>query len=158
VRDASCCSYLHAGNQVSPRQIKYAAGILDENRHAVLHLKTQYQPSPHSRILYEAKSIRLRGLPCFELATTMLPKRDRMSARWVVRASTAMISEATAMSKPVSLVMPFSVGACPTVICRKKRSFTSITLFQVMVLGSISTRANLQQGIYISKELCLVHG
>lgn len=82
--------------------------------------------------------------PCLELPTTMLPSRVRMSARSVVRASTAMISDATAMSNPVFLVMPFSVLDSPTVISRRKRSFTSSTRLQVMVLGSKSSRANLQ--------------
>ena len=40
------------------------------------------------------------------------------------------------------LAIPFSVGASPTVICRRKRSFTSITLFQVIVSGLMSRRAN----------------
>jgi hypothetical protein len=53
----------------------------------------------------------IRSIPLFyvlhvkhtlERATTMRPSRSRMSARSVVRASTAMISEATVMSKPAS--------------------------------------------------------
>lgn len=87
------------------------------------------------------------GIPCFELPTTMLPRRVRMSAKSVVSASTAMISEATAMSKPVFLVMPFSVLDSPTVISRRKRSLMSRTRLHVIVLGSKSTRANLQQAL-----------
>mmetsp|Transcript_2203 Transcript_2203/g.7246 ORF Transcript_2203/g.7246 Transcript_2203/m.7246 type:complete len:273 (-) Transcript_2203:486-1304(-) len=75
------------------------------------------------------------------VATTMRPRRSRMSLRLVARASTAMISEATAMSYPVSRVMPFSAGPWPTVILRRKRSFTSTTRFQEMAAGSMSRRA-----------------
>lgn len=39
-----------------------------------------------------------------------------------------------------SLVCPFSVGDWPTVICRKYRSFVSMTLFQVIVVGSMFSR------------------
>lgn len=60
----------------------------------------------------------------------------------VVRARTAMTSEATAISNPVSLVFPCSCSPCPTVILRKKRSFVSSTLCQVIVDGSMSRRAN----------------
>ena len=41
-----------------------------------------------------------------------------------------------------SRVYPFSVGDCPTVICLRYRSLVSITLFHVMVAGSMSSRAN----------------
>ena len=41
---------------------------------------------------------------------TMRPRRSRMSARLVVTARIAMISLATAMSKPVARVLPFSCG------------------------------------------------
>mmetsp|Transcript_27223 Transcript_27223/g.84633 ORF Transcript_27223/g.84633 Transcript_27223/m.84633 type:complete len:263 (+) Transcript_27223:328-1116(+) len=77
----------------------------------------------------------------FDRATTMRPSRALKSARSVARASTAMISEATAMSKPVSRVFPFSVGFLPTSIFRRKRSHVSKTRFQVMVDGSTSKRA-----------------
>ena len=52
---------------------------------------------------------------------------------------------ATAMSKPVVRVCPFSVGDCPTVISLRKRSFVSITLRHVIVSGSTSSRTNLRQ-------------
>ncbi len=51
---------------------------------------------------------------------------------------------ATAMSKPVLRVMPFSVDASPTVICRRNLSFVSSTRFHVIVSGSTSNRTNLQ--------------
>ena len=50
---------------------------------------------------------------------------------------------ATVISKPVVRSMPFSVGDCPTVICRRKRSLVSITRRHVIVLGSMSSRTNL---------------
>ncbi len=65
-----------------------------------------------------------------------------MSFRLVLKARMAMHSLATEISKPVSLVWPFSVGAIPTLIPRRCRSFTSRTLRQVMVSGSMSRRAN----------------
>mmetsp|Transcript_71767 Transcript_71767/g.226743 ORF Transcript_71767/g.226743 Transcript_71767/m.226743 type:complete len:213 (-) Transcript_71767:643-1281(-) len=65
------------------------------------------------------------GSPALEMPTTMRPRRSRMSRSEVVRASTAMISDATVMSKPVSRVMPFSVAFCPMVILRRKRSLVS---------------------------------
>ena len=52
-----------------------------------------------------------------------------------------MISLATAMSKPVTRVMPFSSGPWPMVIWRSMRSLVSITRRQVMLSGSISRRA-----------------
>ena len=55
-----------------------------------------------------------------------------------------MISEATEMSNPVALVMPFSWGPCPMVIPRRKRSLVSSTRRQVIVAGSMSSRTNLQ--------------
>ena len=186
-----------------------------------------------------------RSAPALLLATTMLPRRSRMSGREVASASTAMISLLTVMSKPVSRVMPcrvsergerwfcgflatygqcrrcraspstssasvpsvalhvpvcartaahvtiimwrvrevaaviiivlsracschvqalcltlcrtwqilceqrmsgpaFSFGPCPTVMERRKRSFVSSTRRQVMVAGSMSSRANLR--------------
>jgi len=42
-----------------------------------------------------------------------------MSASEVVMARTAMISDATVMSKPVLRVYPFSVALSPTVISRR---------------------------------------
>lgn len=57
-----------------------------------------------------------------------------MSFKSVARARTAIHSLATAMSNPVSLEKPFSVGDCPTVIVLRKRSFTSRTRF----LGKVS--------------------
>ena len=49
------------------------------------------------------------------------------------------------MSKPVVRVCPFSVGDCPTVTRRRKRSFVSSTRLQVMVSGSMASRTNLHQ-------------
>mmetsp|Transcript_10809 Transcript_10809/g.32811 ORF Transcript_10809/g.32811 Transcript_10809/m.32811 type:complete len:224 (-) Transcript_10809:379-1050(-) len=73
---------------------------------------------------------------------TILPRRSRMSSREVVRASTAMISEATVMSKPVARGVPLpSFGPVPTVTPRTWRSHVSSTRCQVMVSGSMSRRA-----------------
>mmetsp|Transcript_11524 Transcript_11524/g.43035 ORF Transcript_11524/g.43035 Transcript_11524/m.43035 type:complete len:320 (+) Transcript_11524:601-1560(+) len=75
-------------------------------------------------------------------ATTMRPRRSRMSSSEVVSARTAMISEATVMSKPVFLGVPLdSLGPVPTVTPRRWRSQVSSTRCQVMVVGSMSRRA-----------------
>lgn len=50
---------------------------------------------------------------------------------------------ATVISNPVVRSMPFSVGDCPTVIRRRKRSLVSITRRHVIVLGSMSSLTNL---------------
>mmetsp|Transcript_14050 Transcript_14050/g.41869 ORF Transcript_14050/g.41869 Transcript_14050/m.41869 type:complete len:268 (-) Transcript_14050:1060-1863(-) len=81
------------------------------------------------------------GPSALERPTTMRPRRFRRSSMSAASARTAMISEATAMSKPVSRVRPFSVGARPTSTPRRKRSHVSRTRFQVMVPGSTSSRA-----------------
>ena len=73
-------------------------------------------------------------------ATTILPKRSRMSARSVVSAKIAMTSLATVISKPVSRVNPISAGPCPIVILRSMRSLMSTTRFQFRALGFISRR------------------
>mmetsp|Transcript_368 Transcript_368/g.1398 ORF Transcript_368/g.1398 Transcript_368/m.1398 type:complete len:205 (+) Transcript_368:963-1577(+) len=89
------------------------------------------------------KSSHVTGVPSRAGPTTMFPRRFSMSASEVVIAKTAMISEATVMSKPVLRVLPFSVGDSPTVISRKKRSFMSTTRLHVMRSGSMSKRTNL---------------
>mmetsp|Transcript_2029 Transcript_2029/g.7063 ORF Transcript_2029/g.7063 Transcript_2029/m.7063 type:complete len:359 (+) Transcript_2029:534-1610(+) len=89
----------------------------------------------------QPRSSAVTGSPARERPTTMRPSRSRMSASDVVSASTAMTSEATVMSKPVSRVRPFSVGPCPTVTPRRWRSQTSSTRFHVTVSGSMSRRA-----------------
>ena len=63
-----------------------------------------------------------------------------MSASDVVSASTAMISDATEMSKPVSRVWPSSAGPQPTVTRRRCRSHTSSTRCHVTVAGSMFSR------------------
>mmetsp|Transcript_19119 Transcript_19119/g.62755 ORF Transcript_19119/g.62755 Transcript_19119/m.62755 type:complete len:268 (-) Transcript_19119:541-1344(-) len=75
--------------------------------------------------------------------THILPSRFRKSAASAASASTAMISDATAMSKPASRVMPFSLGPLPISTLRRKRSQVSSTRFHVIVAGSRSRRANL---------------
>ena len=75
-------------------------------------------------------------------ATTIAPSLRSMSAKEVVMASTAMISDATVMSKPVSRVYPFSVGFCPTVILRRNLSFMSTTRRHEIFSRSMSRRAN----------------
>jgi hypothetical protein len=56
-------------------------------------------------------SSQVTGSPPRELATTMRPRRSLMSPRSLLRARIAIHSLATEMSKPVSRVCPFSVGA-----------------------------------------------
>mmetsp|Transcript_13934 Transcript_13934/g.30741 ORF Transcript_13934/g.30741 Transcript_13934/m.30741 type:complete len:327 (-) Transcript_13934:299-1279(-) len=86
------------------------------------------------------RSSAVTGCLVFDMPMTMLPSLSRISDREVVRASTAMTSEATLMSKPVSLGK-FSCLPTPLVMPLKKRSHTSSTLFHVMVSGSMSRRA-----------------
>ena len=73
---------------------------------------------------------------------TILPNLSLISSRELANAKIAIHSEATVISKPVALVKPFSVGACPTVIPLKNLSLQSTTLFQVIDSGSISNLAN----------------
>ena len=72
----------------------------------------------------------------------MRPSRSLMSWASSARASTAMISDATAISKPASRPKPVSLGPFPVSTRRKKRSHVSKTRFHVMVDGSTSSRAN----------------
>jgi len=53
----------------------------------------------------------------------------------------AISSDATVMSYPVMRVLPFSSGPKPIWILRRKRSLMSMTRFQVIVSGSISSIA-----------------
>ncbi len=71
--------------------------------------------------------------------TTRRPRRSRMSARPVQSASTAMISLATEMSKPVWRVWPSSAGPCPMVTRRRWRSHVSSTRCHVTLAGSMSS-------------------
>mmetsp|Transcript_34704 Transcript_34704/g.55799 ORF Transcript_34704/g.55799 Transcript_34704/m.55799 type:complete len:233 (+) Transcript_34704:1318-2016(+) len=87
------------------------------------------------------RSSAVTGLPASSGATTMLPRRSSISAIDVVIANTAMISDATVMSKPVSRVNPFSVSLCPTVILRRKRSFMSTTRLHEIFSRSMFRRA-----------------
>ena len=73
------------------------------------------------------KSSAVMGLSSKSLATTIFPSLCRISFRSVVRARTAMISLATLILNPVTRSCPASVDACPTVICRRNRSFVSRT-------------------------------
>mmetsp|Transcript_10771 Transcript_10771/g.19016 ORF Transcript_10771/g.19016 Transcript_10771/m.19016 type:complete len:250 (+) Transcript_10771:816-1565(+) len=88
------------------------------------------------------------GSPFLDIATTILPRRSRRSCsadlegECLISAKAAMISEATAMSKPVRRFAALaSVGARLISISRSERSHVSSTLFQVIVSGSISKRA-----------------
>mmetsp|Transcript_6815 Transcript_6815/g.21881 ORF Transcript_6815/g.21881 Transcript_6815/m.21881 type:complete len:263 (+) Transcript_6815:328-1116(+) len=94
------------------------------------------------------RSSAVTGSPSRESATTIRPSRSRMScsadfsSEWRHKAMIAMISEATEMSKPVRRGLPFaSVAARPISISRRERSQVSRTRFQVMVSGSMSSRA-----------------
>mmetsp|Transcript_46810 Transcript_46810/g.87183 ORF Transcript_46810/g.87183 Transcript_46810/m.87183 type:complete len:220 (-) Transcript_46810:469-1128(-) len=88
------------------------------------------------------RSSAVTGSPALLVPTTMRPRRSRMSLREVARASTAMISLATAMSNPVSLDRPFSATPWPTVMLRRYRSLVSTTRLHVIFSGSRSRRAN----------------
>mmetsp|Transcript_10087 Transcript_10087/g.42921 ORF Transcript_10087/g.42921 Transcript_10087/m.42921 type:complete len:393 (+) Transcript_10087:1070-2248(+) len=87
------------------------------------------------------RSSAVTGLPSMSGATTICPKRFSMSFNPVVIASTAIISLATVMSKPVSRVWPFSVGFWPMVIFLKNRSFISTTRLQEIFSRSMFSRA-----------------
>ncbi|MPN11398.1 hypothetical protein SDC9_158699 [bioreactor metagenome] len=91
------------------------------------------------------RSSAVTASPARLMPMTILPSRSRISLRLVVSARMAMISEATVISKPVSLVKPFSSGPLPISTPRKKRSEVSITRRQVIVSGSISRRHNLRR-------------
>ena len=56
-------------------------------------------------------SSQVTGSPARDVPMTMRPRRSRMSERSLLSARMAMHSLATDMSKPVSRVWPFSVGA-----------------------------------------------
>jgi len=64
------------------------------------------------------------GIAFLSVSATMAPRRSRMSARSVVRARMAMISLATVISYPERCSKPFSSLPKPTMISRRKRSFT----------------------------------
>ena len=86
------------------------------------------------------RSSAVTASPARLVPMTIRPRRSRMSARPVVKARMAMISEATVMSKPVSRTMPFSSGPSPILTTRRKRSLMSRTRFQVRLAGSMSRR------------------
>mmetsp|Transcript_10753 Transcript_10753/g.25326 ORF Transcript_10753/g.25326 Transcript_10753/m.25326 type:complete len:377 (+) Transcript_10753:521-1651(+) len=91
------------------------------------------------------KSSAVSGSPEREKQAIMRPRRARRSGRSVARASTAMISEATVILKPLSRSKrsPFlltSLGPRPSVTPRRKRSLVSVTRAQVTLSGSMSRR------------------
>mmetsp|Transcript_27490 Transcript_27490/g.88806 ORF Transcript_27490/g.88806 Transcript_27490/m.88806 type:complete len:269 (+) Transcript_27490:2100-2906(+) len=83
-----------------------------------------------------------KSLPPRSRPTAMSPSLFFKSSKDVAKARTAMISEATAISKPASLVFPFSVAALPISTLRRNRSHVSTTRCQVIVAGSICNRVN----------------
>mmetsp|Transcript_13594 Transcript_13594/g.53643 ORF Transcript_13594/g.53643 Transcript_13594/m.53643 type:complete len:463 (-) Transcript_13594:359-1747(-) len=98
------------------------------------------------------RSSAVTGSPFTSGATTIAPSLRSMSAKEVVMASTAMISEATVMSKPVSRVYPFSVGFCPTVILRRNLSFMSTTRRHEIFSRSMFRRANAARSSAVSSS------
>mmetsp|Transcript_5438 Transcript_5438/g.22536 ORF Transcript_5438/g.22536 Transcript_5438/m.22536 type:complete len:657 (+) Transcript_5438:826-2796(+) len=78
--------------------------------------------------------------PAVSRATAIFPRRALRSVESVASARTAMISEATAISKPVSRVMPFSAGPRPISTPRRNRSHVSTHRFHVIVAGSMRSR------------------
>mmetsp|Transcript_14877 Transcript_14877/g.27050 ORF Transcript_14877/g.27050 Transcript_14877/m.27050 type:complete len:294 (+) Transcript_14877:854-1735(+) len=102
------------------------------------------------------KSSAVMGSPAFEYPTTILPSFSRMSGKSFANANTAIISDATVMSKPVSrvccsrgvspLTVPrgwmVSLRPFPMVTFRKCLSHVSRTRCQVIVDLSKSNRAN----------------
>mmetsp|Transcript_24083 Transcript_24083/g.39834 ORF Transcript_24083/g.39834 Transcript_24083/m.39834 type:complete len:227 (-) Transcript_24083:585-1265(-) len=89
------------------------------------------------------KSSAVRGSPSRLKQPIIRPRRARRSLRSVARASTAIISDATVMAKPVErdscspVFLCFSVAFCPTVTFRSRRSLVSVTLFHVIECGSM---------------------
>ena len=83
------------------------------------------------------KSSAVSGSPAREKAAIILPSLRRRSARSVASASTAMISEATVIAKPLSrskrspVRLLHSSGPRPSVTARRKRSLVSVTRFHV---------------------------
>ncbi len=110
----SCCP--NPGAQISRLIASRLTQSLQEPQ-----LVPPYYPPPHhgSNPTWAVDSWRTRHYPnnilrspWRLLPTTMRPSLSRMSLRSVVSASTAIISEATEMSKAVSRVIPFSLGPC----------------------------------------------
>ena len=99
-----------------------SASRLTQSLHEPLLVNPQHPPPKHGssppgathnwRTNQHLTSRSLLRSPWRLLPTTMRPSLSRMSLRSVVSASTAMISEATEMSKAVWRVMPFSLGPC----------------------------------------------
>mmetsp|Transcript_48822 Transcript_48822/g.99692 ORF Transcript_48822/g.99692 Transcript_48822/m.99692 type:complete len:253 (+) Transcript_48822:129-887(+) len=86
------------------------------------------------------RSSAVTGRPLLSMPMTMLPSLARMSFSDVVSASTAMISDATVMSKPAER-SKFSFLPLPITMPRSDRSHTSRTRFHVTASGSMSNRA-----------------
>ena len=79
------------------------------------------------------------GLPPERLeATTIRPSRAFRSVRLSARQRTAMISEATVMSKPSSRGTPLTLPPRPHTMLRSWRSFMSTQRFQVIRRTSMS--------------------
>ena len=70
---------------------------------------------------------------------TILPILFLRSSASDARQNTAIISDATVISNPLCLGIPLPVPPSPHVISRNDLSFISTTLFQVILLGSISS-------------------
>lgn len=85
------------------------------------------------------KSSAVTASPFLFKATTISPNQFLMSFKSFDKASTIMISLATEISKPVDLSNPLSSLPFPTVIPQSIQSLTSMTLFQLIVEGSISS-------------------
>mmetsp|Transcript_15270 Transcript_15270/g.50138 ORF Transcript_15270/g.50138 Transcript_15270/m.50138 type:complete len:387 (+) Transcript_15270:537-1697(+) len=98
------------------------------------------------------KSSAVTGAPSKSGATTIDPSRRSMSFMPVVIARTAMISDATVMSNPVSLEWPFSVGFCPIVILRRNRSFMSTTRRHEIFSRSMFSRTNLLRSSLVNNS------
>jgi len=71
------------------------------------------------------------------VATTIRPRRSLSSIRESERQKTAITSEATVMSNPLSRVTPLAGPPRPITTLRRARSFMSTTRFQVMRPGSM---------------------
>ena len=67
---------------------------------------------------------------------TIFPILFCKSSKSLAKQKTAIISDATVISKPLCLGMPLPVPPSPHVISLKDLSFISTTLLQVILLGS----------------------
>ena len=79
------------------------------------------------------KSSAVTASPCLLVATTILPRRSRISSKLVVSARIAMISDAATITNSFSRGTPCTRPPSPITVRRSDRSFTSSVRGQVIV-------------------------